>query len=255
MFKKIIELQNTNEKFIVTTVTDVSGSSPREIGAKMIVLENGEFFGSIGGGNLEKIVLEACKASFASNDEKAAWKEKISLGAVTGQCCGGVVEVFFEKHGNGPELYIFGAGHVAQALAKTMEDTPFRVHLIDERKEWIYHEDRSKTAILHEMKWDEFVSDAYWNKNKIFVVVMTHEHTLDQDIIADVILKREHRYAGLIGSESKWKRFIQRYEQRGFDLSKFDAVNCPIGDALAGKAPKEVAISIAAKLLKVWYAN
>lgn len=253
MFNKLTELLKSNRKFIVTTVTDVNGSSPREIGAKMIVVENGDFYGSIGGGGLEKDVLNVCKVSFASDDGRTAWKEKIPLGALTGQCCGGTVEIFFEKYGNGPEVYIFGAGHVAQALAKVLEGTPFNVHLIDERKEWIYHERRSQSSNLHEMKWNEFVTDAKWSKNKTFVVVMTHEHSQDQDIVADVVLKREYRYLGLIGSESKWKRFIQRYEQRGYDLTKFEKVNCPIGEDVAGKSPQEVAISVAAKLLKTWH--
>ena len=81
---------------------------------------------------------------------------------------------------------------------------------------------------------------------------MTHRHDLDQKIIAKVI-KKPTRYIGLIGSKPKWEKFKQRLLLRNFTPDELAKVRCPIGLDTGGKAPQEVAISVAAELLKTHY--
>ncbi len=246
-----------NRKCILVTIIEHSGSSPREPGAKMVVFENGEFEGTIGGGNLEKTALEECAKIFKSDvreDNKSfIFKQKIPLGAMTGQCCGGTVELLYEVLNENAQVYIFGAGHVGQALANVLVGTPFGVHLVDERKEWIGHSAIRAEVEKHEMSALEFLHDIPESDSKTFVVVMTHDHSIDQELIEKLVSKKT-AYIGLIGSDSKWARFKQRFEQKGLDLSKFEKVHCPIGlDVGGGKSPQEVAISVAAQLLKKRY--
>lgn len=246
---KLQDLREARAPFVAVTVVEGAGSVPRDPGAKMLVLAD-EFFGTIGGGHLELLALEDARKILGETG--VSRKIRYPLGAKAGQCCGGVVELFFEVVNSGPELYVFGAGHVGLALARTLTGTPFRVHLIDPRTEWIGGASIPSAVLRHECAWDEFVAGARWSSRDVYVAVMTHEHAVDQDIIADVV-NRETRYVGLIGSISKWERFKQRYAARGLAPARFERVRCPIGLHVAGKAPQEVAISVAAGLLAEYY--
>ncbi|MBO6508936.1 MAG: xanthine dehydrogenase accessory protein XdhC [Roseibium sp.] len=85
------------EPCALVTVAAVDGSTPREAGARMVVLEDGSFSGTIGGGTLEFVAIR--QASAAARQGRSVFQEKIvSLGPDLGQCCGGranlVIETF-----------------------------------------------------------------------------------------------------------------------------------------------------------------
>ena len=67
------------------------------------------------------------------------------------------------------------------------------------------------------------------------------------------IIDKDCKYLGMIGSENKWKRFSSRLLKRGIGQESIDKVHCPIGINVGGKAPKEVAISLASELLRIHY--
>ncbi len=248
---KLAELSSQGQPFVLVTQTGSSGSAPREDGAKMIVCLNGEFFGTIGGGRLEE---EARKEAAAALRECRSRTVKYPLGAKTGQCCGGTVELFFDVLNLGPRLYLFGAGHVGQAVTRVLAGTPFCVHVIDERSEWIGSPEIPRSAVRFQGEWDDFVRDAVWDAEKTYVAVMTHRHDTDQDIV-EKLVELPHRYLGLIGSRGKWERFKQRLTAKGVPMEKLERVKCPLGIDIGGKSPQEVAISLAAELLRIHHAE
>jgi xanthine dehydrogenase accessory factor len=246
---KLAELTREGCPVAIATVVDSKGSSPREAGARMLVLDDGRFFGTIGGGHLEKVALADCRTALATGEAKT---RRYPLGAKLGQCCGGVVDVFIEVVNAGPRLFLFGGGHVGQALCGVLQGTPFTVDLIDEREEWVNAPGLPSSVRRHPVSWDTFVDEARWNATTSYVVVMTHRHDLDQEIIADVV-NRPARFLGLIGSKTKWAKFRQRLLARGVPEAKLNRVQCPVGIQTGGKAPQEVAISIAAGLLQTYH--
>jgi xanthine dehydrogenase accessory factor len=248
---KLEELRRSSTPVVAVTVTGSTGSTPREPGAKMLVLSDGRFFGTIGGGHLEQLAIEDAKKALETGESRTI---RYPLGAKTGQCCGGVVDLFFEALNTGPDLYLFGAGHVGQAVAMTLQGTPFTVHLIDERAEWVHAPALPAGVVRHECEWDEFVEQARWDKKKTYVSIMTFRHDLDEKILEDILRKkREARYLGLIGSEAKWKKFKLRLTQRGLPEGELLRVKSPIGIEIGGKAPQEIAISLGAELLGMHY--
>jgi xanthine dehydrogenase accessory factor len=242
-------LRQQEQPLVIVTVVESKGSSPREPGAKMLVLPDGTFFGTIGGGNLEAQALEDALDCFEEGKSKSV---EYLLCVKTGQCCGGVVQLMMEIVNDNPRLYIFGAGHVGQALASTLVGTPFSIHLIDERPEWIFSDKIPSEVIRHQIPWPEFVDKAHWSGEKSYVAVMTYSHPVDQAIIKEV-LQRPAKYIGLIGSRTKWLDFQLKMGKEGIDTKLFSRVQCPIGKKMGGKAPQEVAISIAAELLRIHY--
>jgi xanthine dehydrogenase accessory factor len=241
--RKLEEIGETGGRTALVTVVRCSGSTPTAPGAKMLVLPEALACGTIGGGHLEQLVLDDARACLAACESKMF---RYPLGATAGQCCGGVVEVFVDVLGGGPQLYLFGVGHVGQALCRVLAGTPFTVHAIDEREEWIGA--LPPEVRRHSVPWDAFAREAEWSAERTYVAIMTHRHDVDEAIVADV-LARPARYVGLIGSTTKWRRFRDRLESRGLQAASLDRVRCPIGSDIGGKSPPEVAISVAAELV------
>ena len=246
---KASELKQLGRGFVSVTVAGSSGSAPREIGAKMLVEADGVFHGTIGGGHLEELALQEAASVMSSELGRLT---RYPLSAKAGQCCGGTVDLFFEVFGVGPKLYLFGAGHVGQAVARALSGTAFQVHLIDERSEWLNHPALPSAVVKHGEGWDFFIEKALWSKTKTYAAVMTHRHDTDQDIIEKLICQPA-KYIGLIGSKAKWNRFEQRLLAKGANQELLARVECPMGIALGGKAPAEIALSLGARILQMHY--
>ncbi|OVE81703.1 hypothetical protein BVY03_02910 [bacterium K02(2017)] len=193
--QKIIDLQNKPDAFVLVTVIEDKGSTPRDAGAKMIVLENNESFGTIGGGNLEELAkVEALKIL---RDGKNQSKD-YSLCQKTSQCCGGKLELLFEILNLRPKLYLFGAGHVGQAVCQVLADTMFDVHLIDDRPKYLDMNSIPSTVKKYNLNCDDFISKINFCDKNTFVVVMTYLHSLDQKILERMI-KHPLKFIGLLG--------------------------------------------------------
>src|SRR5258707_1156389 len=118
------------KKFVVATILDSVGSSPRKAGTRMLIFEDRSFEGTIGGGALENAVREHAAGLFRSLKPE---RRTFDLTRELGMCCGGRVEVFFELMAKHDPLYIFGAGHIAKPLAAIAALSDFEVTVIDER--------------------------------------------------------------------------------------------------------------------------
>lgn len=244
----ISELEAAGEGYVVVTVASVTGSAPREPGAKMLVTTDGLHTGTIGGGRLEELALDEAKQRLESGETGL---RSFPLGAAAGQCCGGSVELLFEATRPGPLLYLFGAGHVGQAVCRVLEGTPFTVHAVDARQEWI--EKLPAHVVAHLEEPDEFLLDApTWDAKRVYAVVMTHRHDVDEALVRELV-RKPCKYIGLIGSRAKWQRFQMRLAARGITPEELARVTCPIGIPLGeeAKAPTEVAVSLAAELLRL----
>jgi xanthine dehydrogenase accessory factor len=92
------DLRDRDERCVVVTVVGVRGSAPREIGAKMIVTGTATI-GTIGGGQLEyqctRIGVKQIQKQGAYGSERL--QRRFPLGSNCGQCCGGVVDIMFER--------------------------------------------------------------------------------------------------------------------------------------------------------------
>src|SRR6188768_2408134 len=83
----------------LVTLAQAQGSSPREVGARMVVAPDGKFAGTIGGGALEWGALAEAQALLARRDAPAVKRLDKALGPDLGQCCGGRVLLTIEKFG------------------------------------------------------------------------------------------------------------------------------------------------------------
>lgn len=244
---------------VLVTVDSIVGSTPREAGAKMIVTAE-ELIGTIGGGNLE---FQACSiARDQLESRQTDGLRRFPLGAGLGQCCGGLVNLMFERLGaesdwiniageeDGFDLYLFGAGHVGTAVVQAMQDLPVRIHWIDTRDDVLPETPPAGvTAICTDIPEAEIDAAPAGS----FFLVMTHDHALDQRLCEQVLRRNDFHYFGLIGSKSKRRNFETRLRRRGINPARFADITCPIGiDGIGSKQPAQIAISVVAEILQVY---
>ena len=246
---KVVELKQTSRPFAIATVIKSNGSTPRDAGAKMIVTPSRKFWGTIGGGSIENEIIDASINQIIKEENSTV---KISLNDNSKQICGGDTEIFIEVINTGPNLFIFGAGHVAQAICNVLDDTPFNIHLIDERQEWINHPNLKANIIKHNTNWNSFLDKFDYNPKTSFIAVMTHNHSNDKPIVKK-LMAMPVKFKGMIGSKNKWETFKKEFRQEGFTAEQINQITCPIGLHNAGKSPREIAISFAAQLLAIYY--
>lgn len=235
----------------LVTVSGVRGSAPREVGARMIVAEGALAWGTIGGGNLERMAIERA-AALVGRGEAVSESEAFPLSEKAGQCCGGEVTLLFEAFPwRRSTVAIFGAGHVGQALAGLAPWLGADVVVVDSR-----HDDELVPSPPEPRPWRLELVDAPEEELDTLpadslVVVMTHSHALDLELVARALARGTFAYVGLIGSERKWARFRQRLDRRGVAAEALDSVVCPIGLGRTSKEPRAIAVAVAAQLLEV----
>ena len=245
-------LRDERTACVLVVVTGVRGSAPREEGARMIVTSDGIRHGTIGGGRLEQLATEHAQA-MVSGEGAQVESVDFPLGETAGQCCGGAVTLFFERYDwRKPEVVIFGAGHVGQALGGLASYLNAEVRLVDSRRADELHPAPSAeiSARLDLVDAPEGVVDEL--EVGASVVVMTHSHAIDQAILEACLQRRDElAYIGLIGSARKWARFQERLLAKGFSEADLEKVNSPIGLVQGPKEPRAIALSVAAELLEV----
>lgn len=147
----------------------------------------------------------------------------------------------------GAALWLYGAGHVGQALARIVAELPLRLCWIDARAE-LFPQPLPANARLLTPR-DPLPTVAQAPAGTRFVV-MTHDHELDYQLCRAILARDDFAFAGLIGSKSKAARFRARLARDGVAAARIARLVCPIGLGQArSKWPAAIAVSIAAQLL------
>ena len=255
---------NYNKRIIQASIVRTIGSSPRNSDTEMFISET-DTLGTIGGGQLEYLVINHSKKMIAENIKKDILK--ISLGPEIGQCCGGKVEVsllemyekdkclalnrFDKKDKNLPHVYVMGAGHVGRALTLQLQHLPVRCVLIDSRVDELAKCSADVETRLSAIPEEDIKSaprgSAY--------VILTHDHALDFILCGAALDRHDAKYVGMIGSKTKRVKFKKWY-QVNYDNNLIRDFTCPIGNLKnQDKRPSIIASFVAAEVIDMLFAN
>ncbi|HSQ63149.1 MAG TPA: XdhC family protein [Polyangiaceae bacterium] len=234
---------------VMATVLAREGSAPATPGQKLYLAIDGTCVGTVGGGAVEREVLatlvQAARALEAGGDpEKTFATRSFALGAELGMCCGGRVEVAIEAVASLVPCLVVGGGHVATAVAPLLARVGFAVTVVDPREAW-GAEGRIPGVRSVVGDFDDVGREL---PKSSAVLVMTHDHALDQQAI-EWALKRGFAYVGGIGSRAKAKRTSDRLEAKGFSKEDRERVRMPIGVHVGARLPEEIAVAIAAEMV------
>ncbi len=245
---KAVEAAQGGRRYAFATVVDSTiKGTPRKSGATMIVFEDGSACGSIGGGRNEKAAQAQClkaiqlgKPRFVSYDYFGNKGESI---------CGGQIKVFIEPFVGLKNLVICGAGHIGLPLSIIGKMLGFKVTVLDHRREFANkkrfpHADRivvgSYAPYLRRMATDP----------STFVMIVTPGNEYDFECLKAVIC-RNSAYVGVISSKAKRIKFLNRLKRAGVARKYLDKVKIPAGIDIGAQTPEEIAVSIAAELIRV----
>jgi xanthine dehydrogenase accessory factor len=245
---KIAELTLQGVPFVLATITQVTGSSPRGVGAKMLVLADGSIVETIGGGALERQVIAdalSCMATGESRSERYELREKGDK--ALGTLCGGEATVFLDVHAPARVLLIVGAGHVGQKLAALGKLLDYQVIVLDPRRDMVT-EDRFPYAdqLVHGDPAN--TSDLVPISATTHVVIVTHGHLYDTDALRSVI-GSPAASIGMIGSATKVQKIRAQLLAEGIPEDRLDAVHAPIGLDIGAETPAELALCIMAEIV------
>lgn len=245
-----MQCEQQGHAYVLVTVCEVQGSTPRSVGAKMLVTHDG-LFDSIGGGHLEhKAVQYARHLMQQDNEHNQLHMQDYALGASLGQCCGGTVKLMFEQVPCSPmPVVVFGAGHVGRALVPLLAQLPVAVTWIDGRYDMLPKQIPIGVQCVHEEYPVDAIADC--RAGSCFLI-MTHHHGLDLQLSESALQRGDANYVGVIGSRTKAAKFRRRLQDKGLSDS-MSVFACPMGDGqITGKLPMEIAVSVAAQVMSLY---
>ena len=157
---------------------------------------------------------------------------------------------YVEKTGYKNHMFIVGGGHCSLAFSKLMRSMDFYIRLYDERK-------NLKTMMENDFVHEKYFVDDYAQLDKLitsghnhYVVIMTFGYRTD-DIALKSLLDKEFKYFGLLGSATKVQKMFGEYRKEGVTESILQKIHAPVGLLIKSQTPEEIAISIAAEIIRV----
>jgi len=293
---------NKSERGYLLTVTDSENSSPGRKGFKMAVFPSRRLIGSIGGGILEKNLIDELMSllgrgqelnefrEYHHNDEKPNNKsgmicsgtQSIMINSISSDSLtifNEIIELYnlkkqkyfclsekglciedneksclfkytyIEKIGLPEIAYIVGGGHVGLAVSKQMKLLGFHI---------VVFENRKNISTLQENSYaDEIVScpagkigERIIEDDNSFVIIVSHNHSEDLKAMLSVVRKKV-AYIGVMGSPQKTEFLMREADKLGYKKDELAKVNAPIGININSRTPEEIAVSIAAEIIRI----
>jgi xanthine dehydrogenase accessory factor len=147
-----------------------------------------------------------------------------------------------------PPVWLYGAGHVGEALARILTELPLQLTWVDSRTGLFPPDLTHDVRVLAGA--DPVATVAGAPPGARFVVI-THSHALDYALCRTILNRDDFAWAGLIGSHSKAARFRARLARDGLHAALIARLVCPIGiPGIASKWPAAIAVGVAAQLLR-----
>ena len=237
------------ESVALVTVVRAQGSTPQRAGAKMLVWPDGRTVGTIGGGCYENDAFwKAREAIDTGRQALLHYELNDDFAQENGLICGGRMDVHIDPLAPAPRLYVIGAGHVGQHVARMAADVGFRIHVVDDRDKFANADRFPGADIVVEPIPDWLHRVDLPASSYVVVVTRGHQHDLDA---MRALAARDLKYLGLIGSRAKVARIYDALRAEGKPGECLQRVHAPIGLEIGAVTPAEIAVSILAELIAV----
>ncbi|HXW18694.1 MAG TPA: XdhC/CoxI family protein [Candidatus Acidoferrales bacterium] len=249
LFEEIVKMRREGRRGALATIVHTNGSIPSYESSRMLVREDGSIAGTIGGGCVEAEVWAAAKDVMEiEQPRKMTFNLNNEAAYDSGLICGGTLEIFVEPILPQPRLYIFGAGHVSTAVAKTAGLAGFWIGVVDDRASFANAERFPMAAEIY-ASWDEAFEKIRPNAST-YLVIVTRGHKDDMRVL-EWAASTDARYVGMIGSKRKVLSVYKALEEKGIPAEKLERVYAPVGLEIGALTPEEIAISITAELIAI----
>ena len=246
------ELLKKGKPVALCTIIEKTGSSPRGEGAKMLVDSDGNTYGTVGGGGMERrLIGEALKSLAEGKPRTIAFALGVEPreGAIPIESrCGGEVKIFMDILKPDPRLIVIGSGHIGMPLAHLAHEAGFETIVVDDAPTTT-RERFPHAAEIHSGPFEEEIEGL--ETTPADYVAIVHGESWYELVSLRGLLPRKPAYVGLLGSESKAEKISERLVSDGLSAEDMARISSPIGIEIGAETPEEIAVSIVAELIKV----
>ena len=254
IYQEILRLRESGEIAALATVIRTSGSTPGKVSSKMLVYQDGRTLGTVGGGAFEAEVttvsLNVIRTGQSRLFEHILENDTLNRkdeGCKSSSICGGRMEVFVEPITTKPALYIMGAGHIGEALARIGKIVGFRIVVVDDREKYANRERFPYADEIHVVDFGKVSAEIKPNQSS-YVVIVTRGHEHDKEVLSQFV-NSNAKYVGMIGSRKKVEETFKSLISEGVGIDRLKRVYAPIGLNLGAQTPGEIAVSIVAQII------
>ena len=251
IFSRLSGLLGEGKSVVLCTLINKRGSGPRGEGAKMLVDEEGNAFGTIGGGGMERaLVREALVALREGRSRTMAFALGVepAEGAVAVDSkCGGEVEIFLDVIKPDPRLVVVGSGHIGMPVAELAHKVGFEVIVVDDAVTTTPERFPNAKQLYPGTFKDELARIDVRSSDFVAVV---HGETGHEIAALRHFLPLKPAYIGLLGSRNKASEHKKQLVEEGFSEKDVDVICAPIGVDIGAETPEEIAVSIVAEMIE-----
>jgi len=254
VFEEIVRLRAEGIPAALATIVGTRGSTPGRTSMRLLVLGDGTFLGTVGGGCLEAEVYDAALQVLADEQPRSlTFRLTEQDSPDSGLLCGGEVTIFVEPITT-PGLWIFGGGHVSKALCQVAELAGFRTTVVDDRAEFASGARFPEAHATVVAPYPEAVARMPIRPNG-YAVVVTRGHRED-GVVLQALAQRfaageRLRFLGMIGSKTKQTLLWKHLRAAGVADDFLATVRTPMGAFLGSRTHEEIAVSVVAELIAV----
>jgi xanthine dehydrogenase accessory factor len=235
---------------VLATVISADQGGPAFPGMKLAMDQEGRTVGSLGREDLDSEIMNMCFQvmkegrstlvhHFISRDSPV--KEGIQER--------GKIDIFLDLIEAPPTMVIFGAGHIAQPLSRIGKIVGYRIVIVDDREHFASRERFPEADDIIVMDFNKAVDSLNINPTT-YLVLITRGHKHDEIILRKVVGTKA-AYIGMIGSRRRVAAVLASLMRDGYSQKLIDRVHAPIGLRIGSQTPEEIALSIAAEVVKL----
>lgn len=150
-----------------------------------------------------------------------------------------------------PRLLIVGAGHIGRSLAHLMDRLGFAITVQDSRPEWLVPE-AFPACCVRQLSLEEaggVLRD--WEGGR-FIALVTRGFSQDVEALKVLSTMPDLDYLGILGSKPRVATVFAVARDAGLPIPASSALHAPIGIEIGAETPDEIAVSIAAEIIRVW---
>lgn len=224
----VIDANGRGDSLVSVLAVDGPGA-----GARVLVSADGTLVGTLGNAARDTAAVSLARQSFASHEPLRA------------------NGLFAELHTPRETLFIFGAGHIAVPLAELGVRLGFAVTVLDDREEFTNETRFPADVAVQALDYATPLRGLRFD-NDTYVVLVTRAHKYDFDTLRELLsCERQPRYIGMIGSRRRVRAAFTALLDGAITHEQLQRVHAPVGLDIGAETPAEIAVSIAAEIIRV----
>lgn len=198
---------------------------------------------------VEKDIIEQIISSTKKNIQLSPLGLQLSNESIPGlQYVSETEWLYTEAINTQPVIHIIGGGHVGLALSELMKYLGFYIKIYDDRQDLNTITANSFADEIKQVQYEN-IGNLFEQCNNDYVVIMTVGYRNDK-IVLKQLVQHSFFYLGLLGSDNKINMLLDEMRLEGYTLQQLKNIHTPIGINIFSKTPKEIAVSIAAEIIR-----